>query len=142
MFDTNIEIISVIRQDLKISHKSAEAARKVQEVELNYTTNNCTKQNLLKRFNGGDLSLEMKARIRRSSLVNLEDLKQKIKINANTNTRKLSEEIKPCKVTIYRVLHKLHKMYNNSREIPHELTKQQVNHRVKISKTHWKTHLI
>lgn len=80
------------------------------------------------------MPLEIKPRSGKSSLVNLEDLNQKVKVNPTSRTRKLSEKLGPSKDTACRPLHKLQKTHKNSREVPHKLTSEQANHRVELCK--------
>lgn len=77
----------------------------------------------------------MKPRCKKLLLVNLEDGKQKmVKIPTNL-TRKLSEELRNTKHIICRTFHNLQKTYKNAREISHELTIQQANHKVRICRS-------
>ncbi|GBL93826.1 hypothetical protein AVEN_153598-1 [Araneus ventricosus] len=76
-------------------------------VEGHYKISDRTAQNWYKRFKGGVLSLEIKPRSGRPSVVNLQDLKQKVGMNPTTSTHKLSEELGPSKGTICRALYKL-----------------------------------
>ncbi|GBN40044.1 hypothetical protein AVEN_18099-1 [Araneus ventricosus] len=131
----NIEILSILRYYFKLGHKATVAARKIREVEEYDKISYGTAQNWYKHFKEGVLSFEIKPRSWRPSVVNLQDLKQKVEMNPATSTCKLSEELGPSKDTICRALHKLQKTYKNSREVPYELTPRRENQRVEIRKT-------
>ncbi|GBN81432.1 Histone-lysine N-methyltransferase SETMAR [Araneus ventricosus] len=135
MADTNIEMLYILRHYSKLGHKATVAARKMREVEGHAKNSDRTAQNWYKCFKEGDLSLEIKPRSERPSVVILQDLKQKVEMNPTKRTGKLSEELGPSKDTICRALHKLQKTCKNSREVPYELTPQQTNQQVEICKT-------
>ncbi|GBM08688.1 Histone-lysine N-methyltransferase SETMAR [Araneus ventricosus] len=109
--------------------------RQIREVQGDGKISDRTAQNWYKRFKEGDLSLEIKPRSGRPSVVNLQDVKQKVEMIPTTSTRKLSEELGLSEDTICLALLKLQKTYKNSREILHELTPQQANQRLEICKT-------
>ena len=122
MADTSIEILAILRHYFKLGLKATEAARRIREVEGNKAISDRTAQNWFKRFKGGDLSLEVKPRSGRPSVVDYDALKRKLEENPNTSTRKLSEELGSSKDTISRALHKLQRTYMSSPDFSIQLT--------------------
>ena len=120
--DPRIEILAILRHYFKLGLKATEAARRIREVEGNEAISDRTAQNWFKRFKGGDISLEIKPKSGRPSVVNYDALKRKVEENPNTSTRKLSEELGSSKDTICRALHKLKKTHTSSPNVPNELS--------------------
>jgi hypothetical protein len=96
--------------------------------------NERTVQRWFKRFASGNLSLEDEQRPERPRIWDSEATKETDEQQPSTSTRRLLDTLGPSKSSIYRHLTALGKIYKSYRFVPHELTAEQAQRRVKFGR--------
>jgi histone-lysine N-methyltransferase SETMAR len=89
-------------------------------------------QRWFKRFASGNLSLKGEQHPGRPGIWDSEMTKEAAEQQPSTSTRRLSDTLGPSKSPIHRHLTALGKIYNSYRVVPHELTVEQAQGRVKF----------
>jgi hypothetical protein len=94
--------------------------------------NERTVQRWFKQFVSGNLSLEDGQRLGRPRIWDSEATKEAAEQQPSTRTRRLSDTLGPSKSIIHRHITGLGKIYKSCRVVPHDLTAEQAQRRVKF----------
>jgi [histone H3]-lysine36 N-dimethyltransferase SETMAR len=113
---------------------SRAAVKEISQVEGEGFVSKSSAARWFKKFNEGDISLEDQERPGRPPTLDSKVLREAVERNPSTSTRRLSAELGSSQSTIIRQLHKLGKVNKRCREVPHELSFAQAQHRIDTCK--------
>ena len=129
--DENYEILVLLRHYWK-KGLTAAAVRQICEVEGEYVIKVRKAQRWYQIFNSGDTSLLRKKGSGRPVSFNQDELQEAVESNPQLSTRQLSTDLNTSHMTIYRHLNLINKVYRRCREVPHDLTPDNIQRRIDI----------
>lgn len=132
--DEKYEILVLLRHYWKKGLTAAAATRAICEVEGSDIIKVRKAQHWYSTFNSGDTSLQRKKGSGAPILVNQEGLRRAIEGNPLLSTRQLSTDLGVSQSSICRHLSQINKVNRRCREVPHELTPENLQRRVDICK--------
>ena len=130
--DEKYEILVLLRHYWKKGLTAAAAVREICEIEGEGVIKLRKAQLWFKNFNGGNSSLSRKKGSGRPFAGNSEALRAIVESNPCISTRQLSAAVGPSQSSIVRHLKKINKVNRRCREVPHELTPNNIQRRIEI----------
>lgn len=125
-----LEIRVLLRHYWKQNVNATQAAKKICEVEGKDFVSIRVAQNWFKKFNRGQDHLQDQARPGRPITTDFECIRNAVEANPSTSTRRLSDELGIPKTSVFRHLHSMGKVNRCCRQVPHELTENQIKQRL------------
>ncbi len=128
----SFQIRVLLRHYWRQHFKAVDATKKICKVEGEGIVSVRTAQKWFKRFNEGYTNLKDEPRSGRPTIVDSEALLNAVEANPSTSSRRLSAELGTAQTSVVRHLHALGKINKRCREVPHDLTENQIQNRVSI----------
>ena len=125
-------IREILLNEFKKGSKSTKAAQNICSVEGKGAVSIFTDQREFKKFRSGNISLERKKGSGCPLSIDPRVLFRHVKANPVTTTRRLSTEFGTSNSTVWEHLQQLNMTIKRCREVPHELTQAQKQHRMDV----------